>query len=346
MTGPRRQFDPSKFPALSDREKLEFLVQAATFAPSSHNSQPWLFSLSGKTILVSMNPKRVLQASDANHRQLFISLGCAIQNILTAADYYSLRPQVRWSWELAESKPQGTNVASIEFADLNMSGKMPTGGNQDHLALSIPYRHTNRNPYEKDPVPPEVIDTLTKMSREDIRVDIATDQERKTKLANIVLRATDAAFSNRAFRQELSHWIKPSLKKYHDGLVGYNLGIPTLLSFIFPLILRFVNVSKAQTKQETPILKATPAFGVISTKDDDKISWLWAGQFYETIALWMNQHDLKTAVAAAPIQIGEFYKEVQSVFGITFRPQVFFRLGYCKKVSPFSPRLTVKEVMK
>ena len=36
----------SDFPANgSDAEKLEFLVRYAVLAPSSHNSQPWLFDL-------------------------------------------------------------------------------------------------------------------------------------------------------------------------------------------------------------------------------------------------------------------------------------------------------------
>jgi nitroreductase len=68
-------------------EKLRFLLNFAVLAPLSHNSQPWSFRVDGNTIKIYTDMVRSLPASDSNNRQLLISLGCALENILTAADY-------------------------------------------------------------------------------------------------------------------------------------------------------------------------------------------------------------------------------------------------------------------
>ena len=80
----------------SNLERLRFLLNFAVLAPSSHNSQPWKFRVSENEILVEPNRDRALPSSDTNNRQLFISLGCAVENILIAADYYGFETLVEY----------------------------------------------------------------------------------------------------------------------------------------------------------------------------------------------------------------------------------------------------------
>jgi hypothetical protein len=99
-------------------------------------------------------------------------------------------------------------------------------------------------------------------------------------------------------------------------------------------------------KDEVLLTRHTPAFVVISTKADDRKSWLRAGEVYEHNALLAAHAGLATGVWAAPIQIGEFYKEFQKILKTNFRPQMFFRLGYPTKPTRHSPRLSAEEVMR
>ena len=75
--------------------RLKFLLRFAVLAPSSHNSQPWRFRIEGGSISIFAEASRRLKDSDKNDRQLFISLGCAVTNILIAADYYGMTGTVR-----------------------------------------------------------------------------------------------------------------------------------------------------------------------------------------------------------------------------------------------------------
>jgi len=167
---------------------------------------------------------------------------------------------------------------------------------------------------------------------------LITDPEAKKKMVKIVGDATEAAFADPGFKEELSRWIKPSLPKYKDGIPGYTIGVPWIFSFMIPFaISRFAALQKS--------IYATAVFGVICSETDDAADWVGAGQLYERIALMAEAAGLKTAVLAAPIQIDNFYQKLQDVLETIFRPQVFFRLGYCQKIPVFSPRRDTHEVM-
>ena len=81
----------------SDKEdKIKFLLNFAVLAPSSHNSQPWRFETNEQEIKIFLEPARRLLYSDKNNRQAYISLGCAITNIITAADYYGFSCSINY----------------------------------------------------------------------------------------------------------------------------------------------------------------------------------------------------------------------------------------------------------
>ena len=96
-----------QFEALSEEERLNYLITCAHLAPSTHNTQPWAFKTypdsnsievfldrgeykieNGQTV----DKRRVLPASDVVGRQSCISLGCAIANLLVAASHFDLKP--------------------------------------------------------------------------------------------------------------------------------------------------------------------------------------------------------------------------------------------------------------
>jgi hypothetical protein len=65
--------------------QLQALVQAATLAPSSHNTHPWLFWLEGTVIGLLADRTRALPVNDPEDRGLTISCGCALFNLRVAA---------------------------------------------------------------------------------------------------------------------------------------------------------------------------------------------------------------------------------------------------------------------
>lgn len=320
----------------NNQERLQFLVRFAVLAPSSHNTQPWKFVVYDNEILLSPDFSRALPKSDSNHRQLFISLGCTLENIIIAADYYNLETQIE------NSSGEG-NAMRILFNEK----EAVNNPNNNHLIFSIAKRQTSRGKYERKLPDNNFLELIKKIASEGVLIDVVSDEQKKNAIADLVIYAGITAMNSHEFRSELSNYIKSNITKSPLGMPGFTLGIPTPVSFIMSKAIKHFNLSKLSKKQDEDLLKKfTPLFGIISTKRDGKKDWIEAGRMYERIALESEKHKVKTAPLAAVVQTGNFYQDLQKIIGTAFRPQVFFRMGYCEKTFHNSPRLSADEVIK
>lgn len=72
------------------------LVRCATLAPSSHNTQCWKFALEDKAITVLPDLSRRCPAVDPDDHHVFVSLGCAAENLIQAAAAHGLKAEPRF----------------------------------------------------------------------------------------------------------------------------------------------------------------------------------------------------------------------------------------------------------
>ena len=73
---------------MPNAQTIRAIIEAATRAPSGHNSQPWQFAVAENHITISPDFSRRLPAVDPDDRELFISLGCAAENLSLAAAHF------------------------------------------------------------------------------------------------------------------------------------------------------------------------------------------------------------------------------------------------------------------
>ena len=74
-------------PALAaSAEKIKFLLRYAILAPSTHNTQPWLFHIRGDDVELYADRTRVLRAMDPDDRQLIMSCGAALFHLRVAME--------------------------------------------------------------------------------------------------------------------------------------------------------------------------------------------------------------------------------------------------------------------
>jgi nitroreductase len=64
---------------------LRELVRCATLAANGHNTQPWKFGLSPDTISIRPDLSRRTRVVDPDEHHLWVSLGCATENLVLAA---------------------------------------------------------------------------------------------------------------------------------------------------------------------------------------------------------------------------------------------------------------------
>src|SRR3989344_7365719 len=319
--------------------QLKFILQFAVLAPSGHNSQPWEFSVSDDFIEVWANEERSLAQSDPDRRQLLIAIGCAIENILIAADYYGLESTVHYL-------PRGHQKNLIAVMNFQNRGTTKSH-DKNHLIFSIPHRLTNRGKYKQDAPPRHFLEELRKFSGNDFEVAVITEKEKRHKIADVACAAQIEVMEFDSFREELSHYIKHNFTKSKTGMPGFTLGLPAPISLIASHLIKRINMSKKSAKQDEKLLKEfTPAFVVISSAHDNPINRIKAGQIFERIWLLATREQLSCAPLAAPVQVGDYYKNVQEILGTKSRPLGFFRLGHSDKIPRHSPRFSVEEVLK
>lgn len=320
----------------TETDQLKFLIRFAVLAPSGHNTQPWKFTIEKNTILLLPETKRALSKSDPIDRQLYISLGCALENLLIAADYYNFDTSVTYLPEDHE------NVA----AQIIFDKRKETNPSENHLIFTIPKRHTNRQKYQSRLPEKHFLEEIKKLQDEDIKIEIIDDKEKKEKVANISLEALISTMDKNSFRDELSQYLKSNFTNSKVGMPGFAHGIPGPVSLFASRLIRRVNMNRLSKKEDESLLKKfTPLFCLISSKNDDKKSWLKVGQIYEHIALEAEKNGLSNSPLAAAMENEKFNEELKKQMNISYRPQVFMRIGYSINPARPTPRLLGQDVI-
>ena len=70
------------------------LIKFAIKAPSGHNTQPWKFVLHENEIQIHPDYSRMLPVVDTDNHALWISLGCALKNMVIAGGKFGLKSKV------------------------------------------------------------------------------------------------------------------------------------------------------------------------------------------------------------------------------------------------------------
>ena len=69
------------------------LVRYATLAPYSHNTQCWKFALESAAISILPDPSRRCPAVDPDDHLVYVSLGCATENLVQAAQAHGFKAE-------------------------------------------------------------------------------------------------------------------------------------------------------------------------------------------------------------------------------------------------------------
>ncbi len=318
---------------IDDLKAPHDFIKAAVLAPSSHNSQPWIFSSNNDgEIEVSLEPKRELPSSDTNSRQSIISLGCAIENIVLVADYHGFDSNVTY----------GENpLATIRFAKRNDLVK----GDSEHLANYITQRVTNRSPHKSEVLDGSTIKDILSLATNTLRINITTATALIKQLGDVAIEAGIAALDQPGFRMELSRYLKSNGTKSPIGMPGFGFGFPAPLSIAAPHLIKHFNMERGARKQNEELFAATNGILVISTDSDSHEDWLAVGRVYERIALLAVRANMSTAPWAVTVQIGEYHNDVEKLFNLHGRLQFFCRIGFPTKETHHSPRLSAEAVL-
>jgi len=317
-------------------EQIKFLLNFALLAPSGHNSQPWELKLKDNTILIFKNQKRFLIEHDAQGRQCYISIGCLIENLIIAADYFGFETKINYF----SSNQQDRLVANITLTKNLLETKNP-----QHLINYITRRVSDKNKYSGVEPQSQIIEDLSKGAPPEINIVAATG-ETKNALAKIIIEAQIQVMDKDNFRKELSNFIKSNTTKSYYGMPGFTIGIPGPISFIASKLIKIFNLSKLTKKQDLDLLiNNTPTIFVITTGSDYPLNWINCGRFLENLWLQLTKQGFVCAPWAGAVQLPIFREKVKKLLNLQSYPQVILRCGYPKTLARHSPRFSLEKLI-
>jgi hypothetical protein len=189
-----------EFPASADlAEQATFLVGYAILAPSTKNTQPWRFQVNGGEVGIWRDTSRWLRVADRGQRELHLSLGCALENLLVAAEYFGRSHEVTL-WPRGESYDL---AAVVRFGP----GEAPDPRREGLGPDAILRRRTAPGPYVVREIPSDILTQLEVAAVEDgVVLHLTNDAEVRRAMDNLSCRADARLFADHAFREELGFW--------------------------------------------------------------------------------------------------------------------------------------------
>ena len=311
-------------------ELAKLLISFAILAPSGHNSQPWQFQVSNNEIIITPDYTKRLDVVDGNDRELFISLGCATENLMTAARHYGYDSKYDFS--------DGKIVVTFSKQDAY---------NDDTLFDAIPKRHTHRGNFSGAKVPDNILQNISaRILQDNASVMIYDSGSREAEI--IMQKITEGnkiQMSDTAFKRELVSWMrfnKKHVNETHNGLCYNVLGFPATPKPIGKRIVGMFLNPKAQNKTDNAVNASASHFCVFCVKDDNAKNWVELGVFLERFLLKITSEGISYSFSNQPCEIPSLKENLRQNLNLTAYPSVIIRLGYGEEPKAFAPREEVK----
>lgn len=324
----RRPFDRV---STEDARKRE-LVRYATLAANGHNTQPWRFAIKKDAISIYPDLSRRVPVVDPADRELWISLGCALENLVVAARALGYAPEV--------SYPEGEEAIHVQLP--------PAVAHGDRLFDAIPLRQTTRSDYDGQPLPLAALRQIEALPSEPgVALQVLTGRADRETVLEYVNQGNLRQYADPAYVEELMAWLRFTKREALtrlDGLFSRCSGNPEVPRWLGQ---RFVVTTTPQQQADADArkLRSSPAAVVISSTADTKAAWVRTGQVFERLALTTTALTIKSALLNQPIEVPNLRAQFQRAMGLgSMLPQLVVRLGYADALAR-SPRRPVEHVI-
>ncbi len=281
-------------------ERMKKILELAVRAPSGDNCQPWEFVHEGDKVMVYNVPSRDQSLYNWGQRASYIAHGALTENIVVAATQYGLRSSVRF----LEPTPGENLIAETTFYPDHLAG-------EDALARALSLRSTNRRPYHKEPLNPDVRDALKQAgyAYPEARAVWVEEREKIEAIAAAASVNERIVFENEALHGFLFSHINWTEEEDNEKKTGFPLKtfeVPPPAILIFKLARSWSRLKKANlfglsrliAKQNASVYAQSACLGAIKMRGVTEKEYFMAGRALERIWLTAAHHQLGMQVLA------------------------------------------------
>jgi hypothetical protein len=292
------------------------LVRYATLAPSSHNTQCWKFKVEDRAITLLPDFSRRCPAVDPDDHHLFISLGCAAENLVTAASAYGLQGNARYD-------------AVQEAIRVELT---PTRNPVSPLFQAISDRQSTRGDYDGRPLTSAELELLMRAGMSNsVGVLFLNDRPAMERTLEQTIEANTAQMADAAFVNELKSWVRfngAEAAQKRDGLFSLTTGNPAVPTWLGELAFGMLFRPKSENDKIARQVRSSSGIAVFTGQSADKANWVEVGRCYERFALQATALGIRSALLNQPVEVPSARKVFAASLGLgDQRPDLVVRFG-------------------
>ena len=312
---------PAEAEALTGEQIAALLVGAAVWAPSLHNTQPWLFGTDGRELSLYADRGRQLMAADPVGRQMLISCGAAL---------FTARLALRSAGRIPQTQILPDPADPLLVARLSWPRRAAPSDYELRLFDQVLRRRTHRGGFDPLPLAPELLEVLRAGAKRDgAQLRVITDEAAAATLAATVQTAEQALRLDRRRVQEMAAWVSPPGSPRRDGLPA--TAYPARPVHTFP---DFPGRDFARgcgwglpPASTDAAARAAGVVCLLTTAADRPADWVNAGQALQRILLTSTACGVAAALHSQPLELSWLRESIRIQLGGGSYPQLLLRLG-------------------
>ena len=310
------------------------IVRLASKAPSGHNTQPWRFRISDDQITILPNYKVALPVVDPDNRELFISLGCAVENLFIASEHLGYKAQI------SSCCPEGITINLIRTSEIK----------DNPLFAQIEKRQTNRYLYNGKRISEETLEQISSLCKEDQVQFYIFEKESAIAqtIKEYIREGNKIQMNDKLFKSELLSWMRFNTKQVEatqDGLSHQVFGSPALPQYIAKHVVSMFLKPNLQNKSDMKKIDSSSHLVVFTTCTNTFKGWINSGRTLQHFLLKLSEQGISYAFMNQPCEVETLVSKLQSVLSVNNEyPTILLRIGYAKP-APYSPRKGIEKIL-
>ncbi|MCG8342269.1 MAG: nitroreductase family protein [Chlorobiales bacterium] len=342
LTRKQEEKDPGYGALVSQigRERTEILWYAS-FAPSSHNVQPWTVTIkSPNNWIIGSAEDRWLNEVDPKNREMLLSIGAFLENMVTVAKTYGFQVSIR-------------TVARNPFDPELVSVELQNGERMEYPLQRLLERRTVRTDFKSENI--DLQDFSFLVDGDEGFYYYPSESTRALWLDEATVAATEQQVNRENVQEELARWIRWSdadASKYRNGLTPEAMDITGLAGWYVRNFYGSRDVLgkdfRKATVEHARQQVAQSGGWIVTTSENDRItSLIEAGRRFERMFLRAKDRSVGIHPMSQVLQEAPWSEEVAEALKLEKPPQFLLRVGYLRDYpSPVSLRMPLDEFTK
>jgi nitroreductase len=312
------------------RPALRQAADAARYAPSIHNTQPWKWTVHPDRLELHAATDRQLTVQDPDGYMLLLSCGAALHHARLAL--------AAAGWQTRVDRPAGEPLAVLHPTEHGA----PTPAAVEQFE-QLKARHTDRRTVGDTPLDSKVLDELVAATeQEGARLHLIT-RDQVIDLAVIVERAQRTETSDERLQQETAEWVGGE-RTDGTGIPAANLPAGQPLTTVAERDFGQTGTLPVGHGHDT-----AATYAVLYGTGDERAEWLRAGEALDALWLAATAHGAGLLPLSSPIEVGYTRHELRRIIGDLGAPYLVVRLGKLDEDAgtgpAATPRLPVDQVI-